>query len=168
VKTLAALAVLAAGVLAAVPVHANDYVCPPGAKDLSYCQEVSQGPGQTGGAGDSYVEDMRPIKLKPGGKEIDTGQTITCAKERKPPCTGSVVVTAPLNLSAKKAKNVVIGRRGFSILPGKSLKLSVALNKKALTAIRKVKKLRVNVNLTIAGTNFVDDQYFFTNVIRTR
>jgi hypothetical protein len=151
--TLAAAFLALGAVALAGPRHAHAAdICPPGTTDPNYCQVND----------DVVVDEAGQVKMNKGAKSLDTGEDITCPASRTQPCTGDAVVTAPLKLKPRgKKRDVQIAKEGFSIKPGKTLRLVVAIKKNVRPAILKLKKITVSIEFTIKGkTPALDNTYF--------
>jgi hypothetical protein len=74
---------------------------------------------------------------------------VTCSKQARGTCIGLVTVQGPARLlSSRSAKLVQFGRESYAIARGRTESVLVALNKRALKAVKRAGKLRVTVVVT--------------------
>jgi hypothetical protein len=78
---------------------------------------------------------------------------VTCSRRARGTCIGTLTVEGQARalsraLSGGTAKTVRLGREQYAIERGRTEKVLVSLNRKALNAIKRLKKLKVTVVLT--------------------
>jgi Right handed beta helix region len=98
------------------------------------------------------------VVVKKAGKTflVKPGFTVACPST-DPTCTGTIKVRAPKlkikSAGTSAAKKVLIGKAKFSVLPGKTKKLSLKLNSKGATMLRLLGKVRGSFEVSSrAGT----------------